>query len=163
MKVAFIIPRDNDTHSPLSQFSQCRILPPVGLARMAGMIGKKAYITVVDERIDDKKHKGNVEIAVIFINSYNRQRAYDIADYYRQCGCTVVFTGPLLSRDLGDSQLYADALFIGDGGDNMPAFLNDYHQGKMKRIYRQIGTNQKRNGTTDNVIPYPGSSLELAS
>lgn len=161
MKVTFIIPRDNDTHSPLSQFSQCRILPPVGLARMAGMVGKKAYITVVDERIDDKKHKGNAQIAVIFINSYNRQRAYDIADYYRKCGSKVVFTGPLLSRDIGDAETFADALFIGDGGDNMPAFIDDYRKGKVKNIYRY--TDNCSTERKDNVVPYPGSSLELAS
>lgn len=163
MKVAFIIPRDNDTHSPLSQFSQCRVLPPVGLARMAGMIGKKAYISVVDERIDDKKHKGNVQIAVIFINSYNRQRAYDVADYYRKCGATVVFTGPLLSKTIDDADTFADALFIGDGGDNMPSFLQDFKRGQVKQIYRHTGLDQQANDTADNVLPFPGSNLELAS
>lgn len=163
MKVAFIIPRDNDTHSPLNQFSQCRVLPPVGLARMAGMIGKKAYITVVDERIDDKKHKGNVQIAVIFINSYNRQRAYDIADYYRKCGTTVVFTGPLLNKGAEDADSYADSLFIGDGGDNMPAFMQDFKRGKVKSIYRYNGSQKHIAGNTNNVMPFPGSTLELAS
>lgn len=163
MKVTFVIPRDNDRHSPLSQFSQCRVLPPVGLARMAGMVGKKAYITVVDERIDDKKHKGNVNIAVIFINSYNRQRAYDIATYYRNCGATVVFTGPLLSKVVDDADRFADSLFIGDGGDNMPVFMKDFKDGKVKRFYRHTEQEFQPTGTSDNVIPLPGSSLELAS
>jgi hypothetical protein len=163
MKVAFIIPRDNDTQGPLSQFSQCRILPPVGLARMAGMVGKKAYVTVVDERIDDKKHKGNVQVAVIFINSYNRQRAYDIATYYRNCGSTVVFTGPLLSNAMEDAVQHADALFVGDGGDNMPAFIEDYKRGKVKHFYRHTENAFDRKATTNNVTPFPGHSLELAS
>lgn len=163
MKVAFIIPRDNDTQGPLSQFSQCRILPPVGLARMAGMAGKKAYVTVVDERIDDKKHKGNVNIAVIFINSYNRQRAYDIADYYRKCGSTVVFTGPLLSNAIEDAEQFADAVFVGDGGDNMPAFIEDFNRGKIKHYYRHSDNGVNRKATTNNVTPFPGRSLELAS
>ncbi|WP_455375632.1 hypothetical protein [Kaarinaea lacus] len=163
MKVAFIIPRDNDTQGPLSQFSQCRILPPVGLARMAGMVGKKAYVTVVDERIDDKKHKGNAHIAVIFINSYNRQRAYDIANYYRNCGSTVVFTGPLLSNAMEDAEKYADALFVGDGGDNMPAFIQDYKIGKIKHFYRHSANSINHKQANNNVTPFPGHSLELAS
>jgi len=163
MKVAFIIPRDHDTQGPLSQFSQCRILPPVGLARMAGMVGKKACVTVVDERIDDRKHKGNVQIAVIFINSYNRQRAYDIANYYRNCGSTVVFTGPLLTNAMEDAAQFADTLFVGDGGDNMPAFIQDYRSGKTKHFYRHNANAVHHSGTSNNVTPFPGRSLELAS
>lgn len=162
MKVAFVIPRDNDTHSPLSQFAQCRILPPVGLARMAGQVGKKAYVSVVDERIDDKYHKGNAQIAVIFINSYNRQRAYDVADYYRKCGSTVVFTGPLLNNAMEDAGKYADSLFMGDGGDNMPEFIEDYNRGKVKRFYRQ-NTTKHQAPFKNNVAAFPGTSLELAS
>jgi len=163
MKVAFIIPRDHDNQGPYSQYSQCRILPPVGLARMAGMVGKKAYVTVVDERIDDKKHKGNVHIAVIFINSYNRQRAYDIANFYRDCGSTVVFTGPLLNNAMEDAEKFADSLFVGDGGENMPAFMLDYMRGKIKPFYRHGSKMQIPRGVTNNVTPFPGHSLELAS
>jgi len=160
MKVAFIIPRDHDNQGPYSQYSQCRILPPVGLARMAGTVGKKAYVTVVDERIDEKKHKGNVHVAVIFINSYNRQRAYDIANYYRNCGSTVVFTGPLLTNAMEDADKFADTLFVGDGGDNMPAFMQDFMLGRVKRYYRN---NNSLKGSANNVTPFPGQSLELAS
>jgi len=163
MKVSFIIPRDNDTQGPYSQYSQCRVLPPVGLARMAGMAGKNAHVTVVDERIDDRKHKGNVQVAVIFINSYNRQRAYDIASYYRNCGCTVVFTGPLLSNAIEDAVFHADALFIGDSGINMFLFMNDYKRGKVKHFYRSNSDVHQLPESRNNVTPFPGHSLELAS
>jgi hypothetical protein len=159
MKVAFIIPRDNDNHGPLSQYAQCRVLPPVGLARMAGMIGKKASVSVIDERIDDKHHNGNPHVAVIFINSYNRQRAYDVANYYRQCGSTVIFTGPVLNKAMGDAAKFADCLFVGDSEENMPSFLNDFYRGKTKQVYQHY-VNVSHRG---NVAAFPGSSLSLAS
>ena len=163
MKVTFVIPRDNDSHSPLSQFSQCKILPPVGLARMAGMVGKKAYVSVIDERIDDKYHKGDSQVAVIFINSYNRQRAYDVAKYYRKCGSTVVFTGPLLNNALEDAGKYADSLFMGDGGENMPEFIHDFNHGNLKRFYRYDVDKKQNAHYTNNVAAFPGKSLGLAS
>lgn len=163
MKITFIIPRDHDSQGPYSQYSQCRILPPVGLAKMAGMVGKKACVTIVDERIDDRKHKGNTQIAVIFINSYNRQRAYDIANYYRACGSKVVFTGPLLSNSPEDAGQHADTLFIGDGGDNMPVFMEDFRKGKVKSFYASRSTISRAHNRNDNVTPFPGHNLELAS
>lgn len=139
MKVAFIVPKDNDKDSPLSQLSQCRILPPVGLARMAGLIGKKGNIALVDERIESARHERKANIAVIFINSYNRQRAYNLARLYKQCGSTVVFTGPVLNTAAEDADKHADCLLLGSAEDSLSGFLSDYRQGKVKRFYHSRG------------------------
>ena len=159
MKVAFIVPKDNDQHSPLSQLAQCRVLPPVGLARMAGMVGKNAKVALVDERIESARHDRNASIAVIFINSYNRQRAYDLASQYRKQGSTVVFTGPVLGDALDSAKQHADCLFIGSGEDNMPAFLADYRKNSVKRFYR----NNTTTSHTATVYSFADAKLSLAS
>jgi hypothetical protein len=48
----------------------------------------------------------------------------------------VVFSGPLLSREVAEPLSYADSLLQGFGEDCMAAFLSDYKQGRAKRFYR---------------------------
>ena len=70
MKIAFVIPKDDDQHNPQNQYAQGRIFPPVGLARMAGIVGRQASVAVVDERIEPTNHSQKAQIAIIFIKLY---------------------------------------------------------------------------------------------
>lgn len=159
MKVVFIVPKDDDRHSPLSQFAQCRILPPAGLAKMAGLIGKQNGVSLVDERIATARHEQHCDIAIIFINSYNRQRAYAIAKQYRGNGALVVFTGPVLSQSPEDAAEHVDCIFIGYGEDCMPEFVADYRMGKTRRFYRGI---PQKPETTPLIPVYGNTALRLA-
>ena len=136
MKIVFVVPKDDDQHGPQNQYAQGRIFPPVGLARMAGIAGQQATVTLIDERFETSHPDINVQIAIIFINSYNQQRACEFAQYYHAAGCLVVMTGPMLSHSIEPAYNVADCLFIGAGEDNLPGFLADYNKGKTKRVYR---------------------------
>ena len=135
MKVAFVVPKYDCQQSPLSQFSQCRVLPPLGLARMAGIAGKRAAISIVDERIETPQHKRLVDISIIFINSYNSHRANTIAKQYRNFGSIVVLTGPILTHAPQDAHEHADSLFIGAGEECLPYFFVDHSRNRIKRFY----------------------------
>jgi radical SAM superfamily enzyme YgiQ (UPF0313 family) len=136
MKTTFIVPKDDDRSCPLSQAGFGRVLPPVGLAPMAGLVGRHGAVDLVDERIASARHTFSSDIAVFFINSYNRQRCFELAKLYRQSGSYVVFSGPLLSRDIMEPSNYADSLLQGFGEDYMAEFLSDYKKGKAKCFYR---------------------------
>ena len=69
MKIAFVIPKDDDQHNPQNQYAQGRIFPPVGLARMAGIVGRQASVAVVDESIEPTNHSKKAQISIIFIKS----------------------------------------------------------------------------------------------
>lgn len=135
MKVLFLVPKDDGEHSPLSQFSQCRVLPPVGLARMAGLAGMQGSIQVLDERLADVLYPRKADIVVMFVNHYNQYRAYQLAEQYRRLGCFVVFTGPMLNHDVSLARHHADSLFIGAGEENIGEFLWDYQLGSPKQEY----------------------------
>lgn len=160
MKVAFVIPKDDDQHSPHNQYAQGRIFPPVGLARMAGIVGKQGCVTLIDERIKPNQPKQKAQIAVVFINSYNQQRACELARYYQAMGCIVVMTGPILSHSIDNAYDFADCLFVGAGEDNLPDFLADYSLGKTRRVYRCSGT---KTITEQNGSNYENTALSLAS
>ena len=159
MKVTFVVPKDDDQQSKQNQYLQGRIFPPVGLARMAGIAGKHASVTLIDERIETSKPLKCAQIAVIFINSYNQQRACQLAQQYQAKGCLVVMTGPMLSHSIDPAYNTANCLFIGPGEDNISDFLADYTKGKTKRIYRC--TSHKMTSEQSNYNSEP--SLSLAS
>jgi hypothetical protein len=135
MKVTFVIPKDDDRENPMNQFAQCRVLPPAGLARMAGLAGKQAQVTVRDERIAATHHDGQADLVVLFINSYNRDRCLVLAKLYQDLDCYVVLSGPLLVKDAIEAGKYADCLFAGYGEDCMADFLRDYRRGRAKAFY----------------------------
>ena len=97
MKVAFVIAKEDSPHSPLHQLSQAKLFPPVALAPMVKSLGKNIEVQVVDERRENVQHARTADIAVIFINSYNQQRALSLVQTYQQRGSFVVLTGPVLS------------------------------------------------------------------
>lgn len=158
MKVVFIVPKDDGQQSPLNQIAQCRIFPPVGLARMAGIAGTQDCVSLVDERIDSPQQDLQAHLAVIFINSYNRQRAYTLAKLYQQLGSYVVFTGPLLNNNPQEACHFSDCLFIGDGVKIMPDFLSDFRRGKKRRIY---GNTDRKPATSQTAAAYGNAVLQL--
>jgi hypothetical protein len=135
MKVAFVIPKYDGRDSALYPSTHCKVFPPIGLARMAGLVGKHGAVHLIDERTNSVQHETQANIAVIFINNYNFQRAYSLADYYHNRGSFVVFTGPRLSHAPNEACKYADCLFIGSGTDCMSNFLTDYMSGTTRRLY----------------------------
>lgn len=136
MIIKFIVPKDHDHHQPLNPLSGSRVFPPVGLARMAGQAGALAHVSLLDERIDPACHELPVDVVVIFVNSYNCTRAYELAKHYKQNGSYVVLTGPLLNHEPEHACQYADCLFIGAGDELMPVFLEEYVAGRKRRLYR---------------------------
>jgi hypothetical protein len=139
MKVVFIIPKNDDQHQQVNPLTQCRIFPPVGLARMAGIIGRHAMVSLLDERLETDVQSKPTDIAIIFINSYNQQRARDLARSYQSLGSCVVMTGALLSSITDFPSDAADCWFIGSGEDHLAHFLSDYQKGKPKQFYRATG------------------------
>jgi hypothetical protein len=127
---------------------------------MAGIMGKQATVTLHDERIKMEPLDRSTQIAIIFINSYNQQRACDIAQHYRKSGSFVVLTGSMLLTFSDIPSKYANCLFAGSGEEHIAKFLADYQAGKPKRYYcnfRQSANPEHHNHTQFD------SRLKLAS
>lgn len=160
MKITFVVPKDDDRTNPLSQFAQSRILPPVGLGRMAGLAGKQGAVALVDERIDSACHNYQADIVVFFINNYNRERCLVLAKLYRNAGCYIVFSGSMLAKDALEPAQYANSLLVGYGEDCIADFLCDYRQGKAKLFYHSADK-AKTSTEVGGGSGYP--ALQLAS
>jgi hypothetical protein len=160
MKVTFIVPKDDDRQSPLSQFAQCRVLPPVGLPKMAGQAGKHGEVSVVDERTGTVTHERHAHVAVFFVNSYNSDRACALAQQYRNNGSHIVFTGPKLAHSADDAERHADSVLLGAGEATLPVFLADFVEGKTKRFYHE---SKCRRETARNPFMAENDLLDRAS
>lgn len=145
MKIAFVVPEDDGQHGLREEFLQCRIFPPASLARMVGQVGKQGDVYLIDERIKPQEHDEAVDVALIFVNSYNRDRAFVLASQYRNRGSYVILTGPVLQETPEAACQHADCLFIGAGGDSLPLFLKDYHRGMARRLYMSVNKAVNRN------------------
>ena len=158
MQISFIIPTDHDRQNPRHQLLQSRVLPPAGLARMAGHAGKVANINVIDERAEKSEHSRITDIAIIFINSYNQERAIELARHYRLRGSNVVFTGPMLTPASTDLNRWAHTLFLGAGEEILPRYLWDIKSGVPRKVYNALSLNPATGMATGF---YGNTALEL--
>jgi len=135
MNIKFIVPNshENSSHTRLSR--EARLFPPLGLAKMAAIASARHSISYHDERIGKHDKSSAADIAIIFINSHNRLQAYKIASDYRNQGCHVVFTGAILEQSAEDAFSKADCLFIGSGEKIMRRFLEDFTNGRKRKLY----------------------------
>ena len=153
MKMAFIVSGDDGQYGLPDKFTQCRIFPPVSLARMAGLAGACAKVILIDERIKTVAHDEYVDIALIFVNKYNQGRALELAGVYQRLGSHVILTGPVINDAPEKYSKNADCLFYGAGEDNLPLFLEDYKRGKTRRLYMS----RNRVASTDQIFSIEGN------
>lgn len=160
MKITFIIPKYDSEPGPAQQFAQGRVFPPVALAPMVRLVGKLAGVHVIDERLEATRHANATDIAVIFINNYNQQRARELAIKYQMRGSFVVLTGPNLNLDSLQQGMFANCLFIGSPEDCMRDFLRDYRNAKVMGFYIK---HPRKAGAKPVSMTFGTTTLSIAS
>lgn len=157
MKITFIIPGDQELQLKQHQLHQCRVFPPAGLAHMVGAVANIADTHVVDERLASARHAKHSDIAVIFVNSYNQQRAYALCNFYRKQGAYIVLVGQYLEQARFEARRLANTLLVGRGEDTFIRFINDIKAHCVRREYFDKKTCQTSSQNT------PGANvLKLA-
>ncbi len=72
------------------------------------------------------------------------QRAFELADWYRRHGCTVILGGLHVLSCPQECAPHADALALGDGVQLWPKILNDFESGCLRKTYIATYENQYR-------------------
>jgi len=75
------------------------------------------------------------EVVGITVHLTFAQRAYALADWYRQRGCKIVLGGLHVLSCPEEVAAHADAIVIGDGVQVWPRILRDIESGKLKSRY----------------------------
>lgn len=89
----------------------------------------------VDEEIEDIDFNMEADLIALTAMTGQVNRAYEIADQFREANIPVVIGGihaSVLPEEVGT---HCDAVMIGEGENTWPAMLEDFEAGNLKKIY----------------------------
>lgn len=134
-----------------TQYKKSMMGVPQNIFSLAACTPDWVEIQMVDETIDIKVDKNtDADIVVIMFSTPDSIRAYELADFFKQKGKTVVLGG-LHTTFMQDEALeHADALIIGEAEEIWEELLDDWCNLRLKEKYQ-------RTTPTDlsKVNPYP--------
>jgi radical SAM superfamily enzyme YgiQ (UPF0313 family) len=104
---------------------------------LAGFIDEKCYnITLVDEYNGKIPFHLPFDLIAITVNTPNASHCYRISDRFREKGAKVVMGGPHATLLPDETKKHCDYLLMGECEDTWPQFLNDFHEGIAKALYK---------------------------
>ena len=136
MKVKMILPALTEAKSPFFRPIKYSLFPPLGLATLAGYLPEEITVELQDEHVEKLTLEDEPELVVIQVYITSAKRAYAIADHYRAKGSYVALGGLHVTSLPDEAMLHADTIFLGPGEDTWPVFLQDYRDGRPRRVYR---------------------------
>ena len=114
-------------------------LPPHGPVCFAATAPRDAEITFCDENIEEIDFSEQADlIAISDMLTCQVPRAWEIADEYRKRGVPVIMGGIGTMLHAEESQLHADAVFLGEAEGRFPAVLDDLRKGQLKKVYNYL-------------------------
>jgi len=116
-------------------------MEPLAPATLAGLIPRDQNIEVrfYDDRTESIPFDEPTDLVAMSVETYTAKRSYQIASEYRRRGVPVVMGGfhPTLVPD--EVSEYAESIVIGEAEGLWPTVLEDFQNGRLRRVYRQEG------------------------
>src|SRR5262249_36478064 len=115
-----------------------RRFPAIGLPVIANLTPPEWDITFVDEEMGQRLDLEKLDPDLVGISSMTSQaaRAYELGDYFKRRGVTVVHGGSHPSVCPEEAALHGDAVVIGEAERTWPELLRDWKSGDVRRFYR---------------------------
>jgi radical SAM superfamily enzyme YgiQ (UPF0313 family) len=134
-KIVFIQPTQYRSDGK-SLCKQKRIhLPGLAFPLLAAMLPKHWEAELLIEVVDDIDFEMEADLIAIGTMGHAMFRGMEIADEFRSRGRTVVMGGYMASIAFREAIKHADAVVVGDAEISFPKMLNDFENGKLKKIY----------------------------
>jgi radical SAM superfamily enzyme YgiQ (UPF0313 family) len=114
-------------------------MEPLAPAVLAGLTGPGVEITFHDDRMESIPYDEPTDLVAISVETYTARRAYQIASEYRKRGVPVVMGGfhaTLVPEEVSD---YAESILIGEAETLWPKLIEDFRNGRLRRVYRRAG------------------------
>jgi len=131
MKIGLIY---TTTKEPESRDGSPAIMPPLSFAALAAHSGDHD-IVFFDERLEVIPENPDLDLAGITINIMNVYHSYQIADKLRAAGVPVILGGYHVTMVPEEATEHADAIVIGHAELLWPELLNDFENGRLKKVY----------------------------
>jgi len=111
----------------------------LNLPSVAAVTPRDCDVRIVDEAYERVNFDQKVDLVGITAQTPVAPRAYQIAAEFRRRGIPVVMGGVHASVLPEEALKHVDAVVIGEAEATWPQFLEDFRQGRLKRIYRANG------------------------
>ncbi len=108
---------------------------PISLPLLAATAPDHDYTIVDLFRENSVDFNEPVDLVGISVRYKSEERAYQIADKFRQQGTPVVLGGPQVSAVPFEAIKHADAVVVGEGELAWPVLLNDIKKKSMRQFY----------------------------
>ncbi len=112
------------------------LIPRLGLLHLAGLTPEDVDVSIIDEIVDDIDFSGNYDIVGITAFTSQVERAYTIADEFRQRGKAVIMGGIHISSLPDEAQAHADSVIIGEADYIWEQIIADFKSGELKPRYK---------------------------
>ncbi len=111
-------------------------VPPVTGIHLAALAPPDWEVEVVHEQVRPVPIDRDVDLVALSFFSGFADRAYDIADAYRELGVPVVVGGPHATYWVDEALEHADAVVTGEAESVWGQVLSDARHGRLERAYR---------------------------
>jgi radical SAM superfamily enzyme YgiQ (UPF0313 family) len=158
MTVALIAPRRNNRSARRRRFGTGFFrVPPLGLLNVAAVTPDEVEIRLVDENVEPVDFAERPDLAGISVMTASADRAYEIADRYRELGVPVVLGGSHVSALPEEALEHADSVVVGEAEGAWELLLKDLRRGGKPALKKRYQT-----PTRPDLAALPFPDLELA-
>jgi len=129
----------DNTYKYKGFFKRSLSYAPLTLTTLASLVPEylNAQIDLVDEGIESPDYKNKFyDIVGITSVTSSANRAYQLAEYWRNRGAYVIIGGHHATLMSDEVSKYADTVFCGVAENTFPIFMNDFVSGVQKKIYK---------------------------
>ena len=112
------------------------IVPSLTFPLLAALTPPDIDVSIVNEVCEDINFEEKVDLVGITSYTINIHRAYQIADEFRRRNVPVVMGGIHVSMQPEEAKEHADTIIVGEAEETWPQFINDFRNGKRKKVYK---------------------------
>ena len=109
---------------------------PLSLPTIAGATPEDVEIKIVDENVEEINFDEKVDLVGLGAMTRNINRAYEIADEFRERGVTVAIGGIHASMMPDEASKHADSVVIGEAEYLWPELIKDIKDRNLQNFYR---------------------------
>jgi radical SAM superfamily enzyme YgiQ (UPF0313 family) len=111
-------------------------LLPLALPTIAGSTPEDVEIKIVDEKVEEINFDEKVDLVGLGAMTPNINRAYEIADEFRERSVAVAIGGIHASMMPEEASKHADSVVIGEAEQLWPELIKDFKENNLQKSYR---------------------------
>lgn len=114
-------------------------LPPHGPVVMAAALPSDIEVEFIDENVEPIDFEAGADlVGISMMLTAQVKRGWEIADAFRARGIKVILGGIATMLHAEESELHADAVFLGEAEGRMEKVFSDFRAGSLQKVYNYM-------------------------